>query len=407
MRPSKLWELSCACCIGLLETGAAAAEGGKSAFTADMAYTGEVFSNVRGGLDTGTRYLDNLDVSVGVDLEDALNIPGTSFYASGLYNNDNSLSAELVGDAQVVSSIDATNAWRLYEAWVEHHWARGRTSVKAGLYDLNSEFDVNETGGLFVNSSHGTGAELGQTGANGPSIFPVTGLAARLQWRPVKKVWFRGAVLEATPGDPDRPRNTVIDFDDHEGVLSIFEGEWAPSEKLRMIAGYWRYSRAFDHLVYTDSDSDPLQTDGNDGAYALIEGTLFAHHGAPDRGLAGFVRAGFAEEDINPFSAYLGAGLVYTGAFSTRPDDQAGLAVAVARNGDASLEALRRAGVTPARNETNAELTYRFALADWLSVQPDVQYIVNPGTDQSVDDAFVIGFRFEVAPLALQSLWRR
>lgn len=136
-----------------------------------MAYIGDVFSNVRGGLDTGTRYMDNLDVSVGVDLERALNIPGASFYAAGLYNNDNSLSAELVGDAQVVSSIDATNAWRLYEAWVEQKWARGRVSLKAGLYDLNSEFDVNETGGLFVNSSHGMGADLAQTGANGPSIF--------------------------------------------------------------------------------------------------------------------------------------------------------------------------------------------------------------------------------------------
>lgn len=227
-----------------------------------------------------------------------------------------------------------------------------------------------------------------------------------MQWQPIKKVWFRGAVLEGTPGDPDRPRNTVIDIEDHEGVLSTFEGEWAPLETLRMIAGYWRYSGEYDHLVRTDINGDPLRRRGNDGAYALIEGDLFVDAENSDRGLAGFVRGGFAEEAINPFHHYFGAGLVFSGPFSARPNDQAGLAVAVARNGDASLEAFRRAGVVPDRNEINVELTYRFMATDWLSIQPDLQYIVNPGTDRSVDDAVVIGIRFEVAPLALLSLRR-
>ena len=41
------------------------------------------------------------------------------------------------------------------------------------------------------------------------------------------------------------------------------------------------------------------------------------------------------------------------------------------------------------------ELTYSTQLTDWLRVQPDVQYVINPGADRSLDNALVIGIRFE------------
>ena len=105
-----------------------------------------------------------------------------TLFVYGLYNNGSTLenSDELVGDLQVISNIDASHAWRVFEFWYE--FGEGPWSVRTGLYDLNSEFDVNETGGLFLNSSHGMGPDFSQTGENGPSIFPgfVTGIARRV-----------------------------------------------------------------------------------------------------------------------------------------------------------------------------------------------------------------------------------
>ena len=46
--------------------------------------------------------------------------------------------------------------------------------------------------------------------------------------------------------------------------------------------------------------------------------------------------------------------------------------------------------------ETAIELTYRLPVTRWLTFQPDVQYIVNPGTDPDIDDAIAIGLRFEL-----------
>ncbi|KQM94346.1 hypothetical protein ASE70_11115 [Sphingomonas sp. Leaf22] len=90
----------------------------------------------------------------------------------------------MVGDAQVVSSIETgMPLLRVLEAWVEHVGRDDRWSAKAGLYDINSEFDALQTSLLFVNSAFGMGSDLGTSGRNGPSTFPGTGLAIRGQAR--------------------------------------------------------------------------------------------------------------------------------------------------------------------------------------------------------------------------------
>ncbi len=49
------------------------------------------------------------------------------------------------------------------------------------------------------------------------------------------------------------------------------------------------------------------------------------------------------------------------------------------------------------RAETALEFTYLVTPLPWLSVQPDVQYILDPSTDGAVEDALVVGFRLQIA----------
>ena len=148
-----------------------------SAFEFSAEYTADVLSVVSGGLSSGTEYLDNLDLELEVDVAEVWNAGAGRLLIHGLYNNGSTFSADRAGDLQVVSNIDAVEAWRLFEFWYE--FGSTNWSVKTGLYDLNTEFDVNQAGGIFLNSSHGIGAEFGQTGQNGPSIFPVSSLSLR------------------------------------------------------------------------------------------------------------------------------------------------------------------------------------------------------------------------------------
>ena len=357
-------------------TAPPAAEEETPAVDLSAVYTFDVWRNARGGLRRGWRYLDNLDVTLTVDAERALGWRGATLFAYGLYNNGASLSGDLVGDAQTVSNIETgVRAARLYEAWAEQRFAGDRASIKAGLYDLNSEFDTTGAGSLFLLSSHGIGPDLGQSGENGPSIFPNTSLAVRADYR-IGKAWaVRAAAFDGVPGDPSRPARTAVKLGRGDGALLVGEVAYE-RDGTKAAVGAWTYTARFDAI-------EGGRRGGSEGVYLLVEYPLAAS------GLAGFARLGFADADINPIGRYAGGGLVQTGLL--RRDDQAGLSLAIAGFG----APYRRASAADAR-EVIIEATYRTPLNGWLTVQPDLQYVINPGGDPAVADALVLGLRVEV-----------
>ncbi len=351
----------------------------------DVVYTGEQWANASGGLRTASAYLDNLDIKIATD--DVFGIDGAEFFAYVLYNNGTEFSADIAGDLQTVSNIDAPEALRLYEFWLGFD-VHSDVNLRLGLYDLNSEFDAIDTAALFINSSHGIGPDFSQSGENGPSIFPVTSLAARLRWDIDRQWSVQLGLFDAVPGDPDDVSKTTVRLDD--GALGVVELAWQPGASRRVAAGHWRYSR----------ESDPRLPAGrpeqNAGFYLLGEAALYTE-GDSAEGLRGFLRYGVAEDAVNVFDSYLGAGLVYRGLLPGRPADRAGIAVARAIAGSPYRRSAALTGPVPERAETVFELTYRFGVAPWLTLQPDIQYTLDPGLDPALDNALSIGLRFEAA----------
>lgn len=369
-------------------------EAGCAGLTFTAAYTGEPIHNVTGGRRTGGTYLDNLDLQLSADRGRVFGIPGLAAFVFVLHNNSAQFSDKYVGDAQVVSNIDAPEAWRFYEAWLD--WAPGATeslSARFGLYDLNSEFDSVETGGLFLSSSHGIGPEFSQTGRNGPSIFPVTSLTLRVRATNAAGFYGQAAVLDGVPGDPDDPSSDGIHLSRDDGALVVLEGGFSGGDWRKLAIGTWAYTARFDTLTEITSGGGPRRATGNHGYYAIVDRT-FARG---DTGaLAGFVRFGRAASRFNPFQSYFGAGTALTGFWPARADDQLGLAVAMAFTGAEYREAQQLAGARADHHETSIELTWRAPVTDWLVLQPDVQYIVNPGSDPALDNALTFALRFEL-----------
>jgi porin len=52
--------------------------------------------------------------------------------------------------------------------------------------------------------------------------------------------------------------------------------------------------------------------------------------------------------------------------------------------------------------ETNIELTYQAQIKPGIIIQPDVQYIKNPGGDKDAKSAVVVGIRLRLALEAFQ-----
>ena len=351
-------------------------------FIFEATYTFDVWRAASGGARKGTRYLDNLDVVAEADMERLIGWDGALIHVYGLYNNGKSLT-NLIGDAQATSNIETgTKAARVYEAWINQEIGSS-ASVKVGLYDLNSEFDALDAGGLFMGSAHGIGSDIRQSGLNGPSIFPYTSLSARIAVKPAKGWVLRAAVLDGVPGDPARPKRTAIKLGGGDGALLVGEIE-APLPEGKLLFGHWRYTARFD-----DFASGPAR--GNAGWYVRGEHRLTHEATQPDQGLSGFFRLGTANERFNMFGSFASAGLNYAGPIAGRDKDQLGIAAAAA-----FTSPRYRLTVPSDKSEIAFELTYRAAVSDWLSVQPNVQYVINPGADPSLRNAIAFGLRTEL-----------
>ncbi|MGE5213338.1 MAG: carbohydrate porin, partial [Nitrospirota bacterium] len=108
-----------------------------------------------------------------------------------------------------------------------------------------------------------------------------------------------------------------------------------------------------------------------------------------NKGLGAFTHIGFAQPDSSFINFYVDGGLNYQGLIPTRDNDILGVAVGYGHLRDSSQDG---GGRSNPGCEIVAEATYQMELTTWLSLQPDVQYVIHPsGTD--LPNALVLGAR--------------
>jgi porin len=388
----------------------------KSAATVTVVYDGDGFSGVAGGVRRGEVYLGTLNVELSLDGTRLFGWPGMSAYVGAVWIHGGQPDA-FTDDAQGVSNLTGPSAVRVEEAWMQVSVFANRFSVLAGRYDLNTEFYRTQSAGLFVNSSFGVGPEFSQSGQAGPSIFPSTAIGARLAFKPTPNGVVRTAVFDGAP--VDRPGGVAAVFKRGDGVLLLGEAAFLkrptsaeqppprirfrigrasglPPYEAKVAVGGWYYTATFPDLSEAAGNGKPMAHSGSGGLYAVADRVLARARGDDHRQLSAFAEAGLGDQRVNRFRAYVGTGLVATGLLSSRPSDELGLALAWARNGSHFMQMQEQSGMPTNRAETAIELTYLSQIATRFALQPDVQYIVHPGTMPSVKNACALQLRFEV-----------
>ena len=345
--------------------------------------TTDWMANTRGGIKRTSRVLGNIDLTATFDTERLGLWEDGTFFLYGLGNAGGDPST-YVGDIQVSDNIETNDTAKLYEAWYEHRFIEDRISVLAGLHDLNSEFYVLDNASTLINSSFGVGPDLSQIG---PSIFSTTALALRARVSFSDSVSLAAAVYDGVPGDPENDRGTRIRFDSHDGTFSIGELSYTSAEgdpHTKLGFGLWYSTARFE-------DISEIDREWNMGYYGLAEIPLLLEQDNA-QGLGAFLSLGSADKHRNQIDRFTGIGLIYTGAIPSRDEDVVSFGVAQAHNSNRFLEF----NEGTERAETAYELTYRIVISDHISVQPDIQYIVNPGTDPALDNAVIVGVRTEL-----------
>lgn len=364
-----------------------------SPFTAEVSYIGDVVSNLSGGISKGTVFMGMLDVGISFETEKAGWWKGGTLFIHGQNTHGGAATESLVGDLQVLSNIENGNSSYLYEIWYQQTF--GPVSVLFGKHDLNANFVASEYAGHFLNSAFGIHSSVA---LNVPvSIFPRTSLGVVTSVQFSDAVTFRMGVYDGSPSDPEvDPFNIDFTLNPDDGLLAIGELQVDLARNERHI-GTYKIGTYYHSGTYDQFGQNNLIR-GNYGIYGVADIDIVQKSPISGKGLSTFVQLGWAPSDRNFNDHYVGAGLNYFGVLKGRSDDVLGLAVAHAEISEAAIQSNNEdpVGNPFMKNfETAIELSYKIQVSDQISIQPDIQYILNPGLMANVENAVVALVRFE------------
>jgi porin len=348
----------------------------------ELSYIGEYFNNLKGGIRTGDGYLGMANVRLGFSMEAARMWKGGFLYFNGANTHGAMPSSDYLGDIQVASNIEAGNHTYLQELWYRQSWRRAEITV--GLQDLNIDFVNTSNGGLFLNSSFGV---LPTVSGNVPApIFPLTSLGISSKWFLSPRLTLLAALYDGGATDfENNPHNLSWDLGAGEGLLLFTEiqrGTELFSLPGTMKAGVYLHQHILSGKE-NDNTNDTL-FQNNNGFYLIGDQLIWQQTGS-ERSLSLFCQLGYSPRRQNINRYYVGLGLNYTGVFSMKGKDIAGIAFA--------HDGLHNSPC----DETTLEFTYKYQVLNALILQPDIQYIFNPvGTGTRLSNCLQATLRFTV-----------
>lgn len=339
----------------------------------------------------GLRNRDTLialpDVNVAMDLDTLLGIPHTMFFLDAYQIEGRSIAND-IGTIQGVSNIDSPNFAQVAECWVETQLFE-QFRLKVGKVDVNSEFAFSEVMGEFVNPSGGIT----------PTIFvaptyPATAMSVNLFWNPSEFSYvgvgvYDGALAVGVNTGTQGPSGFFRNDESSEYFTVLEAGtSWTGGNQWgsgRAAVGAWYHGEQFERF-------DTTTERGLSGGYFVVDQIVQRENpeDAEDvQGIGVAFMLGFTEEDISQIGLHWQFGATWTGLIEGREDDVLGFLVTQAQLSSAN-------GSTLVGDETIFEVLYRFQVTPAMSLKPDVQYVVNPGGDPTIDDALVGMLRVEL-----------
>jgi porin len=397
-----------------LDVGGARAALARAGIGVGGAYYAEPFYNW-GGFDEGGEYQGVLELYVNADMHKLGFWKGLCFHANGYQIHGNSITAANIGSLMPVTSLEATDATRLFEIWLEQTLIKDKLTVRFGQLAADEEFILSEGGGYFINGTWGwpsiTAADL----PSGGPAYPLATPGVRVAVNPNERTALLVAVYNGDPAPPcasDDPQicnNHGLDFELDDPPLLMAEGAYTYNPNgLRGIVkfGGWNHFGEFEHQRF-DSGGALIAVSGNSGRpldhnwglYGIIDQLVWRVPGSEDpQGVGVFARVIGAPANRNLIDWYFDGGVTFTGMFRNRPNDALAIGFAYTNISDQVTAFDIDFGEPVGRNyEALIEICYTFELSPGLVIQPDFQYIWQPGGNVAGQkDATVVGARTSI-----------
>jgi porin len=367
------------------------------------------FVNTTGGRRRGFSEYDLLGLDLILETDKLLDWPGGEFRIGFANNSGTSLSTHYVGNnfpIQLANVADA-NPRLTYLSYTQSLFD-DKLSVRFGRLTINSVYGEEFAGSQYFKAFTSVGFDLVPIGIflNAPGAFgyPLATWGARVKFEPVESFY---AMAGCYNGDAD------VKLGDRHGVDFTLRG---PPFVIGEV-GYRRYygkdAAGLPGNVklgaYFNGGSAPVFDAGTASqpgeavqaryGFYVVGDQALVRWGDPAQkrhlgAFAAFVCA--PDQRVNTVPYFFDAGMVAYGLLPSRPRDFVAFGVAYGSYSNdlrraEEVQALTDPAVGVQSWEMTLEFTYGCTVRPGLLVQPDLQYIVNPGGNKAVPNALAVG----------------
>lgn len=388
-------------------------------------YVTDLAGNPSGGLRQGFTYTDNIAFGVKLDLEKIVGWKGATFTAAATDRNGDSLSQDYIGNQFTVQQVYGGQTVILTDIHLNQKFWDDKAELKLGQFSAGDDFASSPLYWLYMNN--GIDGNPQSLPVNGTfSAYPWTSWAARLRVDPSPEWNAQVGIFQVSDRTFSRSLNGLnMTFQSTDGAMLLGQIGWTPelfkrpvlraqaapetpagkgkrasfaSDKnpvelsdMRGLPGHYWFGGYYSSWSYPQFGTDATAANAY-GFYWHGDQMLFQESPGSDQGF--FLWTAFVlcpQQNISKVPFQWNSGALYRGAIPTRDQDVTlfGLAYGNFSN-DYGSAGLANDGA-PASYEMALEWGYRVQLNSFMYVQPDIQYIVQPGGTGTIPNAFVLG----------------
>jgi len=386
-------------------------------------YTSDIAGNPVGGkIPGGFTYADNFTFACLVETEKLFGWHGGYFRMNTLQRDGLSLSQKNIGNFYRVQQLADGHTFKWYELSYQQDFFKDRWSLKFGRLGINNDFDVSPLYWLYMN--HAIDSTTRGFAIDGKlPTYPNAVWGSRLKINLTSTTALRLGIYQMTTPSLN---GLNWDFYPSNGALLIGQYSWSPEfckptslhkknsssslkrtddstslksfgkpvdiAKLKGLEGHYWVGGYYSSWEYRQLNT-PTNAPNSYGLYYHADQTVYRPNPLNDVGLvlwSSYVLC--PQENISIVTFQANAGAIYTGLIPGRMDDSLifGSSYGDFSSSLAGTPLARSQGGTPTY-ELIYELGYRMNFTKFFYIQPDIQWIINPGGTGHIPSALVIG----------------
>jgi porin len=402
-------------------------------------YTNNIAGNPVGGLTQDFAYADNISFGVQLDLKKLLGWHGATLTVSALDRNGSNLSARNIGNQFTVQQVYGTQTTVFYALVLEQKLLDDKLGVKLGRFSPGDDFASSPIYWLYMNNGidgNPQALPVNTSLSNSPAAFssyPAAVWGARLRVDPTPEWFGMLGIYQATNIDLYETHGLDWSMNNSDGVIMLGQIGWtpeffkkavadepkAPSDgksavdakslaegktvrpvateaPMRGLPGHYWFGGYYSPWQYGQFGSTETVSYSY-GFYWHADQMVWQEAPGSDQGLtlwSAFVLS--PQQSISKIPFQANAGVVYRGLVPTRDSDVTMLGFVYGNFSDDYADTVSQAGGGNPEYEIALEAGYRFQITKFAYVQPNLQWIINPGGTGNIPNALVLGAQMNV-----------